>query len=107
MIDLTKSQAQQNTLQDGTKTAWQITLDGELLYTLPVATTVQETFTIRDSIQVLLKRAFDAGIDQQKALAQVTLDRVVENGNAQLEALKAENLRLAAILETFISDEAE
>lgn len=105
MIKLQNAQATQKTDSSGGKTDWVIELNGEELYRLPAHCSVQDTFRIRESIEKLLQRSFEDGIEQQKALAKITLDRVVENGNAQLDALKEENLRLAAILESMINDE--
>ena len=62
-------------------------------------------FEIRDVIKKMMDLAHKQGTDEAKALATITLNRVIENGDAQLNALKAENERLALALEQHILSE--
>ncbi len=104
MKDISKAGATQ--LSTGSKTSdWVVKLGDDILYTLPACTTVEETFTIRDSINALLKKAFNAGLEEANSLAHVKLKRVVDGGNLQLDELKIENERLADILENLLNSE--
>ena len=106
MLDITKTGMNQSTFSDGSLSDWSVTLDKEELFTLSKVYTVEQMFEIRDVIEKMMKLAHEQGTDEAKALANVTLNRVVENGNKQLEALKAENGRLALALEEItISEE--
>lgn len=98
MIDITKAQANQ-TVTNGLAGEWTVTLDGETLYKLPSHFSPQETFLVRDAVEVMMKRAATEAREQAIQLGIVTQNRIIENGNTQLDALKQENVRLATILE--------
>ena len=106
MIDLSKAGTTQLTLEDGTVTDWVCKLDGEEMYRLPAKLTVQDTFTIRDEIQRLVEKSFMAGKAEADALCEVKINRIVENGDAKLDALKQENERLNVILEQTFGEES-
>lgn len=98
MIDITKAQTQQNSTH-GVAEDWVCTLDGEELYTLPAYIKPEDTFRIRDAIEKMMKRAAAEMRAQEEQLCLVKMNRLVEHGDAKLDALKAENERLATILE--------
>ncbi len=102
MIDIRKAAAQQNTLKGGKVTDWSVSLDGEELYKLPERFTVQETFEIRDIVEKMMNYAFEQGKEEANSLAGVKIQRILDNGNTQLGALKDENIRLAEALEKHI-----
>jgi len=101
MIDITKAQANQTTT-NGIDGDWTVTLDGEELYKLPSHYTVQDTFLVRDIVESMMKVAEKGGMEFEKQLGLVKLQHVVSNGNAQLDSLKRENMRLSQILEQHI-----
>lgn len=103
MIDITKAQANQTTT-NGVNGEWIVTLEGEELYRLPEHFTVQETFMIRDIIQNMMAKASDEMKQQEQQLCLVKMNHVVSNGDAKLDALKRENLRLADALEKLIGE---
>jgi len=105
MVDITNAGATQKILANGSITDWEVKLEGELLYTLPKEVKVNDTFIIRDSINALLKKAFNAGVEEANSLSHVKLKRVVDGGNLQLEELKIENERLSDILENLLNSE--
>lgn len=90
---------------EGVKGPWIAVLGDRELYRLCPHTTVQETFTIRDAIQALVEEAHADGVAQANVLCDVKVNRIVENGNSQLDLLKQENARLSAILETTLGEE--
>ena len=98
MIDITRAQANQ-TVTNGLAEEWIVTLEDEILYRLPAHFSPEETFLVRDAVEVMMKRAAAEAREQAVQLGIVTQNRIVENGNTQLEALKQENVRLATILE--------
>ena len=106
MIDLTKAQSQQNTTSNGVNQDWVVTVDGEVIYKLPERFTVQDTFLIKDIAKKMQDDGFAAGVEQQKQLAQVTIDKLGQNYHENLTLLKAENERLATVLEQHINQEA-
>lgn len=99
MIDITKSQANQTT-REGVDSDWTVTLDGETLYTLPAHFTVQETFLIRGIVEKMMKRAAGEMEKQQRQLCNMQIEQIVKNGDAKLNALIAENARLAEFIES-------
>jgi hypothetical protein len=101
MINITKAQANQTTT-NGTNEDWTVTLGGETLYKLPANFTVQDTFLVRDIVEKMMERATKEALDQAKQLEIVKIERIVTNGDAQLNALKRENIRLSEILEQHI-----
>ena len=105
MIDINRAGMNQSTFPNGLNSDWSVTLDKEELFTLSKDYTVAQMFEIRDVIKKMMDLAHKQGTDEAKALANVTLNRVVENGNKQLDALKAENERLALALEKIIISE--
>jgi hypothetical protein len=104
MIDITKAQANQTT-RSGVDSDWTVTLDGEQLYALPAHFTVQETFMIRDIVEKMMKRAAEEMKQQEQQLCLVKLKRLTEHGDAKLNALAAENERLAKFVEQHINRE--
>lgn len=99
LLPIQNSQAQQLTYEDGSESDWIVSLDGVELYRLPVNMSVQDTFVIRDIIQRMMEKAYDAGKEYAQTVADARLGIIVENGDAKLDALKAENERLAAIID--------
>lgn len=97
MIDITKAQAGQSTI-NGTNQEWVVSLDDEILYALPDYFTVQDTFLVRDIIEKMMNRAEDEVKEQEQQLSLVKMRRLIDAGNSQLDALKQENERLANIL---------
>ena len=106
MIDITQAQANQSTFEDGRISPWTVTLDGELLYELPSHFSVQETFLIRGIIEKMMARAANEMKEQEQQLCLVKMQRLTQHGDAKLDALKAENERLATILENHIGEVA-
>ena len=98
MIDITKAQANQTT-RNGIDEDWTVTLGEELLYTLPAHFSVQETFMIRDIVEKMMNRAAAETKEQEEQLCIVKMKRLTEHGDAKLDFLKAENIRLANALE--------
>lgn len=105
MIDITKAQANQTTT-NGINGEWTITLDGEILYRLPENFTVQDTFLIRDIIEQMMSKASEEMRKQEQQLCLVKMNKVVANGDAQLDSLKRENIRLSETLENLIGEDA-
>lgn len=103
MIDLTKAQAQQLT-HNGVNGEWVFTLDDEELGRLPPTFTVQDVFLVRDFAQAMVARAIAETKEQEQSLCLVKINRIVEHGDAKLDQLRAENERLAEILETHIGE---
>ena len=101
MIDITKAQANQQSV-NGVDKDWVVTLDGEVLYTLPAYIKPEDTFIIRDAIEKVVNIAAAEVKEQEQQLCMVKINRVVENGNEQLNFLKDENERLATALEKHI-----
>lgn len=105
MINFTAVTCHQTSTENGDG-PW-IMKDGDrVLLQLPAETNVQDTFKIRDAIGELCKEAFEQGKEQADGLCQVKIERIVENGNHQLDLLKEENLRLSSILEQQIGEES-
>ena len=101
MIDITRIQGNQTT-RDGMNEDWVFTLDKEVLYTLPAHFTVQETFMIRDVLERIVNIAVTEMKEQEQQLCLVKMDHIIKQGNTQLASLKAENERLATVLEQHI-----
>ncbi len=104
MLDITKSQAKQDTI-NGVDKDWVVTLDGEELYTLPAYIKAPDIFIIRDAIEKMIKRAVAETKAQEEKLCLVKINRIVEHGDAKLDSLKQENERLALALEQHILSE--
>ncbi len=104
MLDITRAQTQQNST-NGVAEDWVCTLDGEELYTLPAYIKAEDTFRIRDAIEKMMKRAAAEMKVQEEQLCLVKMNRLTEHGDAKLDALKAENERLATILENLTNGE--
>lgn len=98
MINITQAQANQSAT-DGRNEDWVITLNGEELYKLPSHFSVQETFMVRDIAENMMKLAAADIKEQEQELCLVKMAHIVKKGNAQLDALKIENERLADILQ--------
>lgn len=105
MIDITRAGMNQSTFADGSLGDWEVTLDKEELFKLSKDYTVQQMFEIRDTIEKMMDYAHKQGTDEAKALANITLNRVIQNGDAKLDALIAENERLALALEKIMISE--
>lgn len=104
MLDITKAQATQHTV-NGVDQDWVITLDGEELYTLPAYIKATDTFIIRDAIEKMMKHAAAETKMQEEQLCIVKINRIIEHGDAKLDSLKEENVRLASVLEQHILSE--
>ena len=102
MIDLTKAGATQYTDSNGNKSDWDFNVNGETLLVLPKEINDTNVFHTRDAIQNLIEKAYKQGQKFSEGLAQVKIDRILEQGNLQLTALKEENVRLAEALEQHI-----
>lgn len=98
MINITRAQATQSTT-NGINGPWIVSLDEEELYRLPPHTTVQETFAIRDIIEKMMKRVAVESKEAAKLQCDVRINKLAEHRDSQLNLLKAENERLATILE--------
>lgn len=97
MIDITRAQANQST-RSGVNSEWTVTLEGEELYKLPSHFTAQETFEMRDIIQKMMGLASNEAREHEKARCDVRLGQYV----VAIDWLKAENERLAVILQNHI-----
>ena len=105
MINIEGSQSTQLTMSNGVAGDWEATLNGKKLYTLPARFTVQDTFLIKDTINAMMAEAADHARADAKALHDVTMNRIVTNGDMQLTMLKEENIRLANALERMYLEE--
>ena len=103
MIDITKAQANQ-TSRNGLSEDWIVTLEGNEIYKLPSRFSPQETFLVRDVVEKMMKMAVAEATEQAEQLGLVKIQRVVENGDSQLNALREENERLSTILEQYIGE---
>lgn len=101
MIKISRAQATQATV-NGTNQEWIVTLDGEELYKLPSDFSVEDTFRVRDIVETMMARAAAEMREQEQQLALVKIQAVVSRGDAQLDALKRENERLADVLQQHI-----
>ena len=99
MIDIKNSGATQLTMKGGVLSEWKVTLDGEELYTLPSDFTVQNTFEIRRIIEKMMVYAHTEGLNEMALRKDKEIEQLLETGNAQLDALKDENLRIATAFE--------
>ena len=106
MLKFSEVTGHQLTDENGVDGDWEMKHQGRLLFNLPASTTVQETFTIRDQVGVIYEEAYQAGIKQANEWAEQRLNRIVTEGDARLDALKQENERLSAILETTLGEES-
>lgn len=98
MIDITKAQANQTT-REGVDGEWTVTLDGKTLYKLPAHFTVQETFAVRGIVEKMMNMAADETKAQQQQYWTARIEQITTNGDAKLNALAAENVRLAEFIE--------
>ena len=98
MIELKNAAASQLMMEDGTLTRWQISLDGEDLYTLPSNFTVQDTFEIRRVIEKMMDYAHEQGELKMAELKDSEIEQILETGNAQLDELITHNDNLAGAL---------
>jgi len=105
MINMQNASATQLTDDRGIYGDWSVVLDGKEIYTLPKKMTVQDTFDIRDAVHKMVELSHKEAADEANSLASVKINRIVENGNHQLELLKAENIRLSEALEKIMMDE--
>jgi hypothetical protein len=105
MIDITRAQANQTT-RNGINEDWVVTLEEELIYTLPAHFTVEETFKVRGIIEQMMKLTADEVKEQEQQLSLIKMQHVASKGDAKLDALKRENERLAILLETEIGEAA-
>lgn len=101
MINILQAQANQTT-RNGSNEDWVVTLNDEQLYKLPAHFSVEETFTIKDIVHKMMLRAADEMRKQEQQLSLIKIQKVVSNGDAQLDALRRENERLAEILQQHI-----
>lgn len=98
MIDITKAQAEQSTVK-GSHEDWIVSLDGEELYKLPAHFTVADTFIVRDVVEAMMKRAEKETKEQEQQMSIIKMQRLVTQVDAQLEALKQENIRISNVLQ--------
>jgi hypothetical protein len=98
MIDITRAQAGQSTV-NGLDEDWVITLDGDILYTLPSHFSVEETFMVRDVAERMMNLKANEVREQEHQLSLVKMQYVVSNGDAKLDAYKRENERLSDALQ--------
>ncbi len=98
MIDITKAQAGQSTI-NGINQEWIVTLQDEILYNLPAHFTVQDTFMVRDIIEKMMKLKEQEVKEQEQQLSLVKMQYVVSNGDAKLDAYRRENERLSDALQ--------
>ncbi len=92
MKNIENAQATQLTNRDGTINKWSITIDSKELYTLPAKFTTQDIFLIKDIINEMMGKATETTKIEAKALHDVTMNRIVSNGDMQLTMLKEENI---------------
>ena len=97
MIQIKNSAATQLTI-DNELTDWKVTLDGEVLYTLPSNFTVQDTFAIRRIIEKMMDYAYEEGMNDMKVIKDKKIEQILETGNNQLDALTLHNDNLAFAL---------
>lgn len=107
MINLKNAGATQLTTDDGVVSDWQVTLDGEELYTLPSNFTVQNTFEIRRIIEKMMTLAHESGLQEMKELKDKEIEYILEIGNSQLNDLIENNLELSSALERHAISNAE
>ena len=105
MIDINRAGMTQLEHANGTLSDWLVTVDGETIFTLSKDYSVQQMFEIRDTIKKMMDYAHEQGKQEAEALALVKIQRIADNGNAVIEALKEENIRLAEALEQHILSE--
>jgi hypothetical protein len=105
MIDITKASAKQSTGVHGVLSPWKVMLGDQLLYTLAKETTVEDTFSIRDDIEKLIKKAYEAGLIHANNVNTINLKHVVTTNEAKVTILIQENERLAVALEQHIISE--
>lgn len=84
---------------------WVVSLEGEVLYSLHSATTVQETFTLRDQISKLLEKAYSEGKKLAEDEFEQKLQTAEKSARKSFELLQQENLKLADALEQHIISE--
>ena len=99
MTDIKGAGATQLTMKGGELSDWKVTLDGEELFTLPSNFTVQDTFDIRRIIEKMMAYAHAEGLEEMEISKNAEIERILKLGNAQLDALIDENLRIATAFE--------
>ena len=107
MIDITKAQGNQTQRSDGTLSDWTVTLGDEELFSLPAKLTPEEFFEVRDAMHTMMLRAAEEMSELESQLCTVKIDKIVEVGDAKLNALKEENERLANAFEQHILNQEE
>jgi len=98
MINIQKAQGNQTT-RNGVNEDWIVTLDEEEIYKLPAHFTVQETFMIRDIKKDMINRV----VADEKLACDERVADIVKNGDAVVQLLKDENLRISTALEQHLS----
>ena len=98
MIDITRAQANQST-KNGINSDWVVTLESEKIYTLPAHYSAQETFVIRDIIEKMMEKAVVEVRNEENLHFDHKSNKLAEQYSAVLNELKAENERLATILD--------
>ena len=98
MIDITQAQANQTT-RSGVNEDWIVTLDGKNIYSLPSHFSVQETFLVRDVAEKMMKMAVIDAVKLENETNEMKMQKIIINGDAKLDALKRENMRLSEALE--------
>ena len=87
---------------------WQVlTGDGEhtLLELLPAGLTPQEAMAYLHFARPYEADAHASGLEEGKALAEVTAETALEAKDMQIKFLESENLRLSATLDRLLSNE--
>lgn len=107
MIDLKTAGCQQNTLKDGSVTDWEVSVDGEELFTLPSYVTVQDTFKLRRVVEEMMTYAYSEGMKDMADKKDAEIEQLLKVGNAQLDALVLDRNELSLALERhMISNES-
>lgn len=105
MIKLSNAASTQLTHKDGSVGDWQVNMDGELLYTLTKDYTVPQTFQIVAVAEKMANYGYNIGKNAMQVAMQRKIDAIIANGDAKLDALKAENERLSEIMDKLITSE--
>ena len=99
ITQIDRAGAQQLTYENGIEGDWVFTLDGEELFKLPPYVTEQDIFNIRDVAKAMLERGYDEGQKYAETKAKASLQIIIDRGEEEKQLLKAENERLAEIIE--------
>lgn len=95
MTDITKAQATQLTGPNVENKDWKVTIGEEELYTLPASYSVQDTFTIRDVVEKMMKKAYNEGLQEMAAKKDKEIENIKTVGQNQIDFLASENEKIA------------